>query len=137
MFSTNPSPNIARRHLQNVRSVLLRLHKTLLESERVQYEQVHGRIASSGQFFRLVVGDEWFNWLRPMSQFIVRIDESLSAKDPMTLDQANELLDAARTLVHPSEHGTISEQRYFEAIQRDPDVAIMHVEISDLLAAPQ
>lgn len=116
--------------------MLLRFHKTLLESERIGYEQLHGRIRSKGEFFRLVVEHEWFSWLRPISQFIVQIDEALSAKEPMTLREANQLLDDARALLRPAEEGTSFGQHYYRAIQRDPDIALMHAEVSRLLATP-
>lgn len=119
--------------LREVRAALLRLHKALLQSERVVYEQYHGRIQTNGEFFRLVIGDEWFSWLRPISQFIVQIDEALSPKEPMTLDQANALLAEARNLIRPDESGTLLEQRYYQAIQRDPNIALMHAEVSNLL----
>ncbi|MBE9125426.1 MULTISPECIES: hypothetical protein [unclassified Coleofasciculus] len=134
MSSTYPSLDFPFQHLRQVRAALLRLHKALLHSERDVYERFHGRIQSKGEFFQLVVGDEWFSWLRPFSQFIVQIDEALNAKEPITLDRANELLDEARSLVSPAEKGTLREQRYYQAIQRDPDIAFMHAEVSSLLA---
>ncbi len=112
---------------------MLRLHKALLHSERIVYEQFYGRIPSSGEFFRLVIEHEWFSWLRPMSQFIVQIDDVLNSKEPMTLGQADELLDQARTMLQPSAEGTSAEKRYFRAIQRDPDIALMHAEVTRLL----
>ncbi len=135
MSSTNSSPNAVRHHLQQVRSAFLRLHKALLDSERILYEQFYGRIPSSGEFFRLVIGHEWFNWLRPMSQFIVSVDETLSTKEPVTLERANELLEEARRINYLSEDGTPEQQRYYYAIQRDPNIAIMYVEVGELLAA--
>ena len=110
------------------------LHKALLDSERREYEQQNGAIRTKGEFLNLVMGDAWFSWLRPISQFIVQIDEAMSAKrEPATLDQAQELLTEARQLLTPNEHGTTGEQRYFEAIQRDPTIAMMHVQLSKLL----
>lgn len=135
MSSTNSSPNAVRHHLQQVRSAFLRLHKALLDSERMLYEQFYGRIPSSGEFFRLVIGHEWFNWLRPMSQFIASVDETLSNKEPVTLERANELLEEARRINYLSEDGTPEQQRYYYAIQRDPNIAIMYVEVGELLAA--
>lgn len=133
-MSSTPSPlDLSFQRLRELRALLLRLHKTLLDSERVVYEQYHGRIQSKGEFFRLVIGDEWFSWLRPISQFIVQIDEALSAKEPVTLQRVNELLEEARALLHPSEEGTTLEKRYYQAIQREPDVALMHAEVSRLL----
>jgi hypothetical protein len=107
----------------------------LLDSERILYEQFYGRIPSSGEFFRLVIGHEWFNWLRPMSQFIASVDETLSTKEPLTLERANELLEEARRINYLSEDGTPEQQRYYYAIQRDPNIAIMYVEVGELLAA--
>ena len=125
-----------RLHLKQVRKSLLRLHKALLDSERSLYERANGPIRSSGEFLQLVIGHEWFSWLRPMSQFIIQIDESLSAEEPITLEQAKELLATAHHLLRSSEEGSPSEQRYDNAIQRDPDVAFLHFELSALLANP-
>ncbi len=133
-MTANPSLDFKLSHLRQLRPALLRLHKALLDSERVVYEQFHGRIQTSGEFFRLVVGDEWFSWLRPLSQFIVQMDEVLSSKEPVTLDQANGLLEEARILVKPLEQGTALEKGYYRAIQRDPNIAFVHAEVSELLA---
>ncbi len=125
-------PEQAFKRLREVRRLLLRLHKALLESERATYEQIHGRIANNSAFFQLVIGHEWFDWLRPMSQFIVQIDEAVAAKEPMTLGDAHHLLADAEKLLTPGEQGSLSAQRYHQAIQRDPDIAFMHAEISQL-----
>jgi hypothetical protein len=97
---------------------------------------MHGGIRSRGEFFQLVLQDEWFSWLRPFSKFIVQIDEALGAKEeePLTLNRANELLDGVRILISPSAEGTNRERRYYQAIQRDPNIALMHAEVSRLLA---
>ena len=134
MSPTNPGLDLPFHRLREVRDAVLHLHKALLHSERGVYEQSHGPIKSKGEFFQLVVGDEWFSWLRPLSQFIVQIDEAVSAKEPITLDRANELLNEARSLLHPAEEGTPREQRYYQAIQRDPDIAFTHAAVSNLLS---
>lgn len=134
MSSTNPSFNGTFQHLREVRLAILRLHKALLDSERAAYEQSHSRIQSNTEFFQLVIDHEWFSWLRPISQLIVQIDEAFDAKEPMTLSQAKELLVQARNLLQPAEQGTASQHRYYTAIQRDPNIAFMHAEVSKLLA---
>lgn len=135
MSPTSSSLDFPFQRLRELRAMLLRFHKTLLESERIGYEQLHGRIQSKGEFFQLVIEHEWFSWLRPISQFIVQIDEALSAKEPMTLKEANQLLADARALLQPAAEGSPFGQRYYRAIQRDPDIALMHAEVSQLLAA--
>ncbi|MBD2081431.1 hypothetical protein [Leptolyngbya sp. FACHB-17] len=119
--------------LGQVRFALLRLHKALLDGERVRYEQEYGRIRSNTEFFQLVLENEWFAWLRPISQFIVQIDEALSAKEPITLAQADELLVQTRQLMQPSQTGSTLEQNYYHAIQRDPDIAFIHAELANML----
>ncbi|WP_413161018.1 hypothetical protein ACL6C3_21135 [Capilliphycus salinus ALCB114379] len=136
-MSSNPtSLDFPFKRLRDVRTKLLRLHKALLESEKVEYEKFHGPIRSRGEFFQLVIGDEMFSWLRPFSQLIAQIDEVMAAKEePVTLQQVNHLLEEARLLLRPSENGNAREKRYFEAIQRDPDIAFMHAELSQMLSS--
>ena len=76
MSLTNQPLDHPFQRLREIRAKLFRLHKALLDSERRVYERHYGPIQSKGEFFRLVVGDEWFSWLRSFSQFIVQIDEA-------------------------------------------------------------
>ncbi len=133
MSSLDPSLNSALDHLREIRSALLTLHKALLDSEQEAYERANGPVKSKGELFQLVVSDPWFNWLRPISQFIVKIDESLAAKEPIALNEANELIQQANTLLHPAEVGTEAEERYYQVIQRDPDIAYLHAKMLNLL----
>src|SRR5213080_1522452 len=115
-----PYSDLARRRLVDLRHGLLKLHKILLDSERVSYERVHGRIASTGEFFQLVVGDDWFRWLHRVSELVVEIDEMLEADEPATAIEATRVIDQARLLLKPSEAGDGFAKRYFDALQRDP-----------------
>lgn len=133
MSSSRSSLEYEVQRLRAIRHALLRLHKALLESERESYEQHYGPIHNNGEFFRLVIGHEWFDWLRPMSQFIVQIDELFAAKEPIQLPQVIDLLNQSQTLLRASEDGSLAEQRYYQAIQRNPDIAFMHAEMYNLL----
>jgi hypothetical protein len=134
MSDSNSSLVSISQDLKQLRSLLLKLHKTLLDSERASYEQQHGQIQSHNEFFQLVIGHEWFNWLRPISQYIVQIDEFLVTKEPVTLVEARTVLQDGQTLFQPSETGSEFAQRYYQAIQRDPNVTFMHAEVCQLLA---
>lgn len=130
------SSNQAIVRLKEIRPELLRLHKALLDSERIVYEQANGPIANSGEFFRLVIDDEAFSWLRPISQFIVQIDEllDLRKKDKIEPESAAILLEKARLMIKPNKHSlTPLGEHYFQAIQRDPNIALMHADISQKL----
>ena len=118
----------ARQKLVALRQALLRLHKTLLDMERRDYEKAHG-VVSTGELFRLVVGDEQFAWLHNISEFVVRIDETLSSDEPVTDADAHGPISLARKLFAPTETGDGFQKQYFDAIQRDPAVVIEHAEL--------
>src|SRR6476620_11332295 len=116
-----PMPDRTQERLKNLRNGLLRLHKSLLDSERAIYERDVARITSTGQYLGLVLEDPWFAWLHELSQFIVIIDEALDADEPVTAGDADRLTIQARALVSPNEDATDGfGQKYFEAMQRDP-----------------
>src|ERR1043166_3913695 len=119
-------PDSARERLTSLRNGLLRLHKSLLDSERAVYERDVERITSTGQYLGLVLHDPWFAWLHELSQFIVVIDETLDADEPATPADADRLTLQARTLVAPSEEADGFARKYFEAMQRDPNVVLAH-----------
>jgi len=133
MPSLGPNSDLARKRLVDLRHGLLKLHKILLDSERVSYERVHGRIASTGEFFQLVVGGDWFAWLHRISELVVEIDEMLDADEPATAIEATRVIDQTRMLLKPSEDGEGFGKRYFEALQRDPDVVLAHAVVKKLL----
>jgi len=116
----------ARERLTGLRNGLLKLHKTLLDSERSRYEHDVERIHSAGQLLGLVLHDPWFAWLHELSELIVLIDETLDNHEPVTTLDADRLLAQARTLLTPAEWGQGFRKQYFEALQRDPDVVIAH-----------
>lgn len=119
-------PDIARDKLTALRNGLLRLHLTLLESERAAYERDVKRITGTGEYLNLVLNDPWFTWLRELSQFIVLIDETLDFAEPPTPEEAVRLIARARALVTPSESGAPFAQKYDAAMQRDPGVVLAH-----------
>jgi hypothetical protein len=128
-----PSTNPTRTHLDNLSRSLLRLHKALLDSERVSYERVHGRIPSNGAFLQLVLGDAWFAWLRPLSQLMAKFDELCEEDEDSSNPQIAELMASARTLLTPSEAGEGFPRHYYDALQREPDVVLAHAATRALL----
>ena len=127
-------PDAARQRLTGLRNGLLRLHKCLLDSERAAYERDVARITTTGQYLDLVLNDPWFAWLRELSQFVVLVDETLDLDDPPTEAGAARLMEQARALVSPMENGDGFRRRYFEALQRDPNVVLAHRDMMRVFA---
>ena len=120
-------------HLDHLSRALLRLHKALLDGERVSYERVHGRIPTNGAFFQLVLGDAWFAWLRPLSQLMARLDELSEDKESSNHDEITVVIGSVRTLLTPSEDGDGFGRNYYDALQREPDVVLAHAAVRALL----
>ena len=140
MSSNNVPGDFTKQRLTDLRNGLLSLHKTLLDSERATYERDVARIGSNGELLRLVLYDPWFAWLHELSEFVVLIDESLDAIDKINdLEGAPPAIDAERLiaqswdLLAPNETGIGFAKRYFEALQRDPDVVLAHARMRKVL----
>ncbi len=130
-----PEPPGVRERLTELRDALLRLHKALMESERIGYEKTFGKIQSPFQFLKLLTEDPWFAWFRPVSQLIATMDETLDAKEPLTKAIVDELISRTKTMLIPTEGGEGFSQHYDEALQRDPDVVFAHAAVAKVLRA--
>lgn len=119
--------------LNHLFQALLRLHKALLDDERVRYERVHGRIPSNGAFLQLVLNDAWFAWLRPLSHLVTKLDELSEEDEPSTHEESLRLLASVRTLLTPTEEGEGFGRQYHDALQRSPDVVLAHAAVRALL----
>jgi hypothetical protein len=134
-LDSNLSPgndgSAAREKLITLRLALLKLHKTLINMERRDYEREHGAV-NTGELFRLVIDHAQFSWLHNISEFVVRIDETLAAKEPVTPEYTSTAIALARKMFVPTESGDHFQKKYFDAIQRDPAVVIEHAELARL-----
>ena len=121
--------------LPELREALLKLHKTLVESERTTYEQTIGTITSPNHFLQLLTNDPWFAWLHPISLLIVTIDEALDAKAKTQLTPAiaDALAKQTRALLVASQTGEGFAKHYDDALQRDPDVVLAHADVVKFL----
>ncbi|HVX65524.1 MAG TPA: hypothetical protein VHA11_02925 [Bryobacteraceae bacterium] len=119
--------------LKELRDGLLRLHSSLLVSERELYERDVQRIRSQGQFLELLLNDPAFSWLRELSQLIVLIDEAIETDGGPGPIEAEGLLARARSLLQPADSEGPFGARYLAALQRDPAVVLAHSATMQLL----
>lgn len=129
----NPSSDPAFQKLRELRPILLKSHKMLMDAEKDNYEALYGKIPNKGEYLRLVLSHEQFSWLRPISQFIVQIDEVLMSKKPQPLERADELITAARNLLQQTEIGETFQARSEAIARNDPEMAAMHQKVTELL----
>jgi len=122
-----------RSRLRELRGRLLNLHKVLLDDARVAYEMDRGRIASNASLLQLVINDPWFAWLHPLSELVVRIDETVEPDAPAREADGAALVEQVERLLAPAEHGEMFARRYFEALQRQPSVVLAHADVRRVL----
>jgi len=112
--------------LDTARTNLLRVHRALLEVERLRYEKVRGRVANNSAFLQLVISDPWFDWLRPMAQLVLMIDERTSDKKAILGQvEAKALLDRANGLLRADSEGDAFQRLYYDAVQASPELAVL------------
>ncbi len=114
--------------------MLLRLHKTLLDAEAAGYDHDIARIRSNTHLLELVLNDPWFNWLHELSELVVMIDETIDAREPATDADADRYVNEAVSLLTPAENGSGFRKRYFESLQKYPDVVLAHAAAMKALA---
>ncbi|HEY1233658.1 MAG TPA: hypothetical protein VGH22_09790 [Candidatus Binatia bacterium] len=133
---TSPEQQQIRQPLVELHAALVKLHKALLDSERQVYEKEIGRIQSPNHFFQLLTSDPFFAWLRPISQLIVAIDETLDAKELTHTDVDAVMAQSVFLLVPATSRGEFGE-RYVAALQRDPRVVLTHAQVAKRIGSRQ
>ena len=125
-----PEQETIRKPLIQLHGALLKLHKALLDSEKLVYEKNVGPIKSPNHFFQLLTSDPYFAWLRPISQLIVAIDETLDEKEQLKNDSVDSLMQQAVFLLVPAQSTGEFAERYVAALQRDPRVILAHAQVA-------
>jgi hypothetical protein len=132
-----PDQEAIRKPLLELHGALLKLHKALLDSERLVYEKNVGPIQSPNHFFQLLTNDPWFAWLRSISQLIVAIDETLDANEPLTNADVDAVMNQSVFLLVPAKSGGEFGERYVAALQRDPRVVLAHAQVAKRIGSKQ
>jgi hypothetical protein len=100
--------------LQTLVSLLLKLHKALLDLERARYEEKNGPILDNHVYFNLVVSHEDFKWLRSLSEVIALFDEESEAEN-ISAEKVADLITSLQNLFGTDNNSEFS-QRYQAAL---------------------
>lgn len=124
-----------REKLKNARNLLLKLHKSMLDSEREMYEGIHGPLTATA-FLNVLLEDEDLAWLRKFSMLIVEIDEMFAQKDGIAADMIDANLAKTAELVWMVDPDEYFRAKYQLAIKHDTESAGLHSELRALLSEP-
>lgn len=113
-----------RQKLKNVSKAFLRLHKTLLEGAKAEYEAQHGKITNANVYLQLVIDDAHFAWLRKLSAIIALFDEATSLRRPASETDAIALLKEAKILLNFEVADKNFNDKLQMALQNNPDAVI-------------
>lgn len=122
-----------RAHLKSLSKAMLRLHKTLLDAAKLDYEAKNGRIQSVNVYFQLVIDDPHFAWLRKISSLIALIDEAVSVRRPATEAEAQALKAEARVLLNFEDADEDFNNKFQNALQNNADAVLGHNDALNLL----
>jgi hypothetical protein len=138
MATASPITHIdpLRRTMLEVHQRLMSLYSALIAAERLTYERIHGRVASTDKLTQLALSDPWFSWLLPLLDLLLRIDQLLDddAFD-ITPEIVAHLVAEVRALTCPSIQGDGFERAYYEALYRTPEVILAHFQVARVLPA--
>jgi hypothetical protein len=125
---------LAVARVRALRLSLLALHKALIDVERRRYERVHGRIESAHAALRLVLDDPWFQWLHPLADVIVQMDERLADEPAMEIADVEAFADRVRSLLQRDDDSDyVFKGEYHRSLQESAEVVVAHGAVAKLL----
>lgn len=110
---------------------LKRVHKLMLENERIATEGRLNRPIAPLEFFNLLTQDPSFQWMKPISALIAEIDEfvdeSVKEGKPITEHDLNQIRERVEfTLL---DAGSSISERYLQYLSQDTDLVIAHADL--------
>ncbi len=119
--------------INEIRELLLQLHKALLTYQQKQYEELHGPVGAPAKLFDLVLNNPDFEWLRRLSEAIVGLDGLLENEKTANSGERENFLAYINRLLTAQDLGNGFEAKYITALQKDPHVATLHGKLKQLL----
>lgn len=128
---------LAAARLRAIRVALLQLHKAVLDAERFRFERARGRrIEGPAEALRLVLEDDAFAWLRPLSELIVQLDSRLADEAEVQAAEVVDLAAHTRALLQRDAGGAVFHEAYRRVLQDAPEAVVAHGRVTALIAEP-
>ena len=112
-----------------LRHNLLELHRAIVNFERRDYERRTGEVGAAA-FLRVLIEDEAYAWLRPLSALIVQMDEE---KERPVAEVETALFGETRAMLKLDPAGTPFQSRYAWLVEQSPEVAYAHGGVMQVL----
>jgi hypothetical protein len=100
-----------------LRPLLLAVHKAVLDAERKSVERVHGQLTGA-EYLQIVSDPVRYGWLKPLTELVLALDDE-DVEDADVTERARELLK-------PPQQSTPFGRRYLSLMQREPALVMAH-----------
>ena len=125
--------NESRTQLRRLSRELREVHRGLMEVSRDAHEAENGPVCGRAELLDLLLQDERFAWLGPLSRLIVEVDE-LVARDPVATEAETAAMGArVQAFVSSSDDPDAFGSRYVDLLVSEPRVAMVHVGLRAVL----
>jgi hypothetical protein len=124
-----------RNQLRALSRALRDVHRSLVEFSRERYELSNGAVHGKTALLDLLLNDEAFAWLRPLSKIIVEIDELAARKTAPSASEVEEIRARAEALTTASRDRNAFGSRYVALLASEPRIAMNHGELRAAVAA--
>ena len=125
---------LAVARVRALRLSLLALHKALIDAERRRYERLYGRIESPHAALRLLLDHPAFQWLHPLAELIVQMDEHLAEDGRIDVARAEAFRERVRVLlVHDADGPDPFHTEYRRVLQEAPEAVMAHSDVAKQL----
>jgi hypothetical protein len=124
-----------RADLRALSRALRDVHRSLVEFSRERYELANGEVHGKTALLDLLLNDEAFAWLRPLSKIIVEIDELAARKTAPGESEVEEIRARAEALTTASRDRNAFGSRYVALLASEPRVAMNHGELRAAVTA--
>jgi hypothetical protein len=115
-----------RAQLRVLSRALRDVHRSLVVFSRDRYELDNGRVRGKGQLLELLLRDEAFAWLRPLSGLIVAIDELSTRRSAPSEDETAAIRAQVEVFISPANGPDAFGARYTALLASEPGVAMNH-----------
>jgi hypothetical protein len=113
--------------LDQLSSKLLKLHKALLEFQKIRYERYTGQTLNPYEALGAALNDPGFAWLKPISQMIVEID--LASTPPKIITSDTPVFHPDKIKKFWSDPPQDFHDQLIAAIQENPDISFLFSEV--------
>lgn len=111
-----------RQNLKNLSILLTRIHKSLLDHQFIGVQATKRTALGPNEKLQMLLNDPEFQWLRPLSQLISKIDGVVFQKEDVTAEQHNQMVSEIHDMFSDTSEFYL---RYLHTALHLPDVQML------------